>query len=483
MSIVTFVYDDQEMFVVTLAEDGPTFGSKDSKSEDNSSLKPTNGLWLTESKVALVDDNATIYSKESSQVDNVSLNERSSSPSQSAKQITLERIQFLILCGSILGTGWNDGTNGVLLPRIQQEYNIGYTTVSLLFVFATIGFVLGALLNIPCSDRFTFGQLMVLGASLQVISYAMDAAAPPFPVLCFSYALNGIGMAIQDGNANGYVAAIKRKPEKKMSLLHAAYSAGALLSPLSASQFAQMTRWSFHYLVSLGIVLVNIVLLLVVFRLKSTDACLSQIGQGEEATKKQKQNDSSSLKQILSLKSVYILSLYVLVYIGFEATIDSWIVTYMIRVRDGGPSMGYTSTGFFGGIMLGRILLLKVNEKIGERRVVYFYFFIALGLEFILWFVPSIVGDAVAVGLLGFVIGPWYPIAMNHAARIIPPWLLAPCMGWLAGFGQAGSALFPFITGVVFEKVGIQSFPPILIGMMITAIAIWTVVLKSSSPL
>jgi hypothetical protein len=38
---------------------------------------------------------------------------------------------------------------------------------------------------------------MVLGASLQVIAYAIDAVAPPFEVLCLGYAINGIGMAIQ----------------------------------------------------------------------------------------------------------------------------------------------------------------------------------------------------------------------------------------------------------------------------------------------
>ena len=47
--------------------------------------------------------------------------------------------------------------------------------------------------------------------------------------------------------------------------------AGALSSPLVATQFAQLPHWSFHYLCSLGVALINTVLLIVVFGLKTQD--------------------------------------------------------------------------------------------------------------------------------------------------------------------------------------------------------------------
>ncbi|KAJ7583269.1 major facilitator superfamily domain-containing protein [Mycena floridula] len=405
---------------------------------------------------------------------------------QNNRQITVERIHAMTLYWSILVTGWNDGTTGPLLPRLQLVYNVGYTTVSLLFVCATIGFISGAFLNVPLSDRFTFGQLMVLGASLQAIAYAIDASAPPFEVLCLGYAINGIGMAIQDGQANGYVSLMKRNPEKKMGILHAAYGlkldnfCSPCLPRSPATQFAQLKRWSFHYLVSLGLALSNVLLLILVFKLRSADACLADIGQDETV---KSTNTNSSFRQILRFQSVHLLSFYILIYVGLEATIGSWIVTYVIQVRDAGPSSGYISTGFFGGIMLGRVLLLKVNEKVGEHRVLFLYFFIALGMELVIWFVPSVVGNAIAAALLGFIIGPWYPIAMNFAARIIPPWLIAPSMGWIAGFGQAGSALFPFITGAVAQKVGNSKFSSLcdVIGIMVMVLAIWTLVLTRTS--
>jgi hypothetical protein len=47
--------------------------------------------------------------------------------------------------------------------------------------------------------------------------------------------------------------------------------AGALASPLVATQFAQLHHWSFHYLASLGVAISNTIVLAFVFRLKTQD--------------------------------------------------------------------------------------------------------------------------------------------------------------------------------------------------------------------
>jgi hypothetical protein len=70
-------------------------------------------------------------------------------------QKTREKIQFAALCWFVCLEGWNDGSNGPLLPRIQKVYGVhflcfvsrlpadaflqvGYAVVSLIFVFACL---------------------------------------------------------------------------------------------------------------------------------------------------------------------------------------------------------------------------------------------------------------------------------------------------------------------------------------------------------
>ena len=47
--------------------------------------------------------------------------------------------------------------------------------------------------------------------------------------------------------------------------------AGALASPLVATQFAQLHRWSFHYLTSLAVAMLNTVLIVCIFKFKTQD--------------------------------------------------------------------------------------------------------------------------------------------------------------------------------------------------------------------
>jgi fucose permease len=82
-------------------------------------------------------------------------------------------------------------------------------------------------------------------------------------------------------------------------------------------------------------------------------------------------------------------------------------------------------------------------------------------LEFVVWFAPSLIGDAVAVAIVGMLLGPIYPIVMNQSSKILPRWLLTGSIGWIAGFGQAGSAILPFMTGALASKVGIENLQPL----------------------
>ncbi|KAI0669536.1 MFS general substrate transporter [Trametes maxima] len=386
------------------------------------------------------------------------------------------QLQFITLCWTLFLAGWNDGTTGPLLPRIQSVYNVGFALVSLIFVFNCLGFITAAAANVWLMGRLGFGKVMIIGSVFQIIGYVVESPAPPFPAFVFGYFANGFGIALQDAGANGYVASMRENTSTKMSILHAVYGLGAFSAPLVATQFAEMHYWSFHYLVSLGISLSNTVLLIAVFRFKDQDTSLAEIGQAPVHDQENEGNASNQYKQIFRLRAIHLLAFFILIYIGVEVTLGGWIVRYVRDLRGGGASSGYISSGFFGGLTVGRIGLLWVNHKIGERRAVFLYGIIAIGLELVIWLVPSLIGGGIAVSFVGVLLGPIYPIVMNHAARVLPPWLLTGCIGWIAGFGQAGSAFLPFLTGALASKAGIKSLQPLLVTMMALMVGLWALV-------
>ncbi|KAJ3726717.1 MFS general substrate transporter [Lentinula raphanica] len=391
-------------------------------------------------------------------------------------------IQFGALCWCFVLEGWNDGSVGPLLPVIQAYYSVGFAVVSLLFVVNCCGFVVGAAVNIWLNERLGFGKVMVLGSLFQLATYAIQSPAPPFPALVFSFFLAGLGMSLQNAQANGFVGSLKKNKHAKLMMLHASYGLGAFCSPLLATHFATTRHWSYHYIISTGIAVSNTAVLCAVFRFRRQEDLLRQIGQepNEEAQTNAPTLPSNNLyRQIFNIRAVHYLAVFAFIYVGVEVTIGGWIVTFIIRERDGGPTAGYISSGFFGGLTLGRLGLMYVNKKVGERKVVFLYVLLSIGLEITIWFVPSIIENAVAVSFIGALLGPLFPILVGYGARVLPPYLFTGGMGWITGVGTAGSAALPFITGILASKYGIKSLQPFLVAMMCTLVGIWAVVPKA----
>ncbi|KAG6846736.1 hypothetical protein H0H93_012182, partial [Arthromyces matolae] len=63
----------------------------------------------------------------------------------------------------------------------------------------------------------------VSGSICQIIGYTLMAPALQFPALIVAYAINSVGLALQDAQANGFVASVDDNAETKMGILHAVY--------------------------------------------------------------------------------------------------------------------------------------------------------------------------------------------------------------------------------------------------------------------
>ena len=83
--------------------------------------------------------------------------------------------------------------------------------------------------------------------------------------------------------------------------------------------------------------------------------------------------------------------------------------------------------------------------------------------QLIVWLVPSIAAAVISVTMIGILMGPMFPIAINHAASVLPRHLVNGAVGWIAACGAGGSALLPFITGTIASNLGIESLQPLCV--------------------
>lgn len=126
-------------------------------------------------------------------------------------------------------------------------------------------------------------------------------------------------------------------------ILILATGAGAFCAPLVATPFSNAKHWNYQYLASLGIAVVNTILLTIVFRFKTQDRmcsallhavqvdrapveCLTEVGQKIIHTTEANHEDSK-YRQIFALREVHLLAFFTLIYVGVEVTLGGMTLT------------------------------------------------------------------------------------------------------------------------------------------------------------
>ena len=83
----------------------------------------------------------------------------------------------------------------------------------------------------------------------------------------------------QDAGGNAFRASLSGDTSSKMGVMHAIYGVGAMCAPLISTQFAQLHRWSFGYIVHVCLALTCAVFMAFAFRFKSQEGESSESRQ------------------------------------------------------------------------------------------------------------------------------------------------------------------------------------------------------------
>ncbi|PYH81705.1 MFS general substrate transporter [Aspergillus uvarum CBS 121591] len=373
---------------------------------------------------------------------------------------------------SALTAGFNDAALGVLIPYIQLTYHVGLLQVSMIYLVNFIGWQLASFTNIHICSHIGTGGTLVVGATIQCIGYALMFWAPPFPLFAAAFFFTGCGVALQDAQMNTYTITVQ-DAHRWLGILHAVYGVGTILAPLIANTIAARTPyWQHYYLVTMVVGAVNLSFLAWTFRQ----------GLFQPNNSSAKGSAARDLRATLANRAVWILNGFFFLYVGAEVTAGGWLVQFLVSVRHGDPEkVGYIASAFWAGFTIGRVALADVTHKFGERRMVFVYMTLAIALQLVFWLVSSMTVNAITVCFLGFFIGPCYPVGLYILTKVIPQDLHVGAMGFTASFGQAGSAAFPFMTGAIASRAGVQVLQPIMVGLLVGVVAFWSLVPRHSS--
>jgi fucose permease len=297
---------------------------------------------------------------------------------------------------------------------VFRYYHVGYAIVSLIFVGQAFGFVFAALTIDSLRHKLGRARVLGLAQGLMACAYIPLVATAPFPVVVCSFFFVGFGIAINVAMGNIFCGDL-RNSTVMLGLLHGSYGLGGTTGPLIATAVVTVAGavWSRYYILTMGIGFATLCLSLWSFW-RFERELHPIIREREENNNTQGDSDTGSLLwsmvSALKLRVVLLGAIFIFAYQGAEVSISGWVISFLIQARHGDPSsVGYVSAGFWAGITLGRFLLSGPAQKIGEKVFVYGLIVGATAFQLLVWLVPNIVGEAVAVSIVGLLLGPVYP--------------------------------------------------------------------------
>ena len=365
---------------------------------------------------------------------------------------------LIVIYIAFISLGLPDSLFGVSWPVLHVEFGIAESFASVYTIITAIctggvSFVAGRVIRKFGTGKVTFFSTLLTAIGLVGISFA-----PNIVVMIIFAIILGYGAGAIDTGLNSYVSLHYKA--KYLNWLHCFWGMGVAISPMIMSGFlgAGEGQWRNGYRV---VALLQLAIAMIILAtLKKWDPAVEQ-----------EQRDSAkadmSMGQLFRLKGLPTSILSLGLYCGAEYLIGTWGATYAVHEFDLAPEVAAKWVSlYYGGIMLGRIIVGFVPERIGDDLRVKCGVLISLaGIVFLA--LP--VGNIALAGLLliGIGFGPVFP-AVIHS---VPDRFGSIYSADLTGYHMGGAFTMGYIAQLSFGYVAVLTgygiLPFILLGMIL----------------
>lgn len=317
-----------------------------------------------------------------------------------------------------------------------------------------------------------------------VAGYVTISCTAPFPAIIVAFFLIGLGMSINLALGNIFCGSLNNATTA-LGAMHGSYGIGGIAGPLLANAFVTALGlvWSRYYIVTLALSALNGFLALWSywrFEVEQDEAQSAAVSPPFRTTRTETSASAAAATKLRTLYSAFtsrvvvLGALFIFAYQGAEVSISGWVISFLEDTRGGDPNhVGYVTSGFWAGITLGRFILSAPAHKIGEKIFVYSVVVGAAVFELLVWLVPNIIGNAVAVAIVGLLLGPVYPCAVAVFMRTMSRSEKLSGLGVVSAFGSSGGAAAPFTTGLLSQVAGTFVLHPITIGLFALMLVTW----------
>lgn len=330
---------------------------------------------------------------------------------------------------------------GAILPTLFDSIRFDKAQAGNLFLFMNFGMLVMSMCFGPIVDRFGF-KVFLMGSSLAVsASFFLLAGATTYRGVLAAAVLLGLGGGGLNGGTNALASDIH--PDRRGAALNALgifFGFGALTMPFLVGSFLDLVGLARLLILAAILGLVPFVL----FALVSFPTAKHEQGfpLAQAAT-------------VIRTPLLWLCGALLFFQSGNEFTVGGWITSFLDEVSGlTSRAASYLLAGYWAAIMVGRLLSIRIVDRVGKRRLVLAGAVAAWIAAVVVAWSPTSAAAPVGVVLLGLGFATVFPTTLAVVGEAFPRFS-GTAFSVLFVIALAGGMTAPWVTGNVAHSHGL----------------------------
>jgi FHS family Na+ dependent glucose MFS transporter 1 len=336
----------------------------------------------------------------------------------------------------ILGLGL--AVQGPSLPALADYTGSRLDQISLIFVFSSLGYMIGSFFGGRAYDRLPGHRFIALSLLVLAVTTALIPVAPALWLLLLVMLVLGLATGAVDVGCNTLLQWLHgRKVGPFMNGLHFSFGVGSFLAPLLLAGFFERTQqihWTYWTIALLSLPLA------------------AWFWTLPDPARQAQAEDRSGAP--IPLVPVLLIVLCFFFYVGAEVGFGSWVYTYAVSLGlETTITAAYLTSAFWGSFTAGRLLGVWVSTRLRSQLILLIdlagclaclaLIMLGSGSRAVLW-----VGS-IGLGLFMASIFPTQLMFAGERMRVT-----GAITGWFLVGSGVGGMFLPWFIGQVFEAAG-----------------------------
>ncbi|WHY59124.1 MFS transporter [Peribacillus simplex] len=372
---------------------------------------------------------------------------------------TSDRTWIVVFVASFLGL-MVDGMDLIMLsitmPSLMEEFNIGKADAGLIATWSLVGMAVGGIGGGWLSDRFGRVRMATWMMVLFSIGTCILGFAQTYEQFIVIRFISAIGIGAEYTIVTMLMA--EYVPTKKrttiLGTLQAAYSLGYLVAALLAGAILPEYGWRPLYFIAVVPVLLAIYIR---FKIPEPQGWKERVQAQKQMGRGNKKNEWAAIFKDSKTRKIFIFWGLTATFLQFAYYgIGTWLPTYIVSDLgfDFKKMTGYI-VGTYAAAILGKIIAGWLADRYGRKTMFIVGGFSTAIVLPIVYLYNSPSNIILLLTLLGFLYGIPYAVNATYMAESFPAHIRGTAVGGSYNVGRVGSAMAPFLIGVVAESYSI----------------------------